>query len=80
MADRAINAITAMQFLKAEQVEKGTSTMDIFVKDCGYDVNLHDNQTMWFEQMTGRAHYSLGEYRLALKEFDHVLTHVLHMG
>lgn len=48
-ADRAINAISAMQTLKIGNVEKGTSIMDIFVKDCGYDVSIHDNQTMWFE-------------------------------
>jgi peptide alpha-N-acetyltransferase len=42
-ADRAINALTAMYYLKAEQVEKGTEIMDIFVKDCGYDVDIHDN-------------------------------------
>ena len=46
-----------MYYLKAEQVEKGTEIMDIFVKDCGYDVDIHDNQTMWFEQMAGRGHY-----------------------
>lgn len=37
--------------------------MDLFVKDCGYDVSIHDNQTMWFEQMTGRAHYLNRNYR-----------------
>ena len=42
-ADRAINAISALYFLKAGQTEKGRETMDIFVKDCGYDVSLHDN-------------------------------------
>ena len=42
-ADRAINAISAMFTLKNGQVELGTSIMDIFVKDCGYDVSIHDN-------------------------------------
>jgi len=42
-ADRAINAISAMFTLKTGDVERGTSIMDIFVKDCGYDVSIHDN-------------------------------------
>lgn len=42
-ADRAINAISAMHTLKAGRVEEGTKIMDIFVKDCGYDVSIHDN-------------------------------------
>ena len=42
-ADRAINAISALYYLKAGETEKGCATMDIFVKDCGYDVSLHDN-------------------------------------
>ena len=79
-ADRAINALTAMYYLKAEQVEKGTEIMDIFVKDCGYDVDIHDNQTMWFEQMAGRGHHGQGNYRQALKELDYVMTHLLHMS
>ena len=66
--------------MKAGQIQRGKDTMDIFVKDCGYDVDIHDNQTMWFEQMTGRAHYNLGEYRQALKEFNHILTHLKHMN
>ena len=53
--------------------------MDIFVKDCGYDVSIHDNQTMWFEQMTGRSHYLNRSYRQALKEFKWVQLHCQHM-
>ena len=48
-ADRAINALSALYTMKIGDVEKGTNIMDIFVKDCGYDVSIHDNQTMWFE-------------------------------
>ena len=62
-ADRAINAISAMFALKEGKVDEGCNIMDIFVKDCGYDVSIHDNQTMWFEQMTGRAHYINKDYR-----------------
>ena len=78
-ADRAINAISAMHTLKNGNVELGTGIMDIFVKDCGYDVSIHDNQTMWFEQMTGRAHFINKDYRKALKELKYVQLHAEHM-
>jgi len=61
-----------MQTLKTGDVENGIKIMDIFVKDCGYDVSIHDNQTMWFEQMTGKAHYMNKDYRQALKEFKYM--------
>ena len=79
-ADRAINAIAALYFLKDGQTEKGIATMDIFVRDCGYDVNVHDNQTMWFEHTTGRSYYANGDYRNALKQFWYVTSHANHMG
>lgn len=71
-ADRAINAISAMHTLKTGNVELGISIMDIFVKDCGYDVSIHDNQTMWFENQCGRAHYGNRDYKHALKELKYV--------
>lgn len=42
-ADRAINAISAMQILKAGDFENGLKTMNLFVSDCGYTVTVHDN-------------------------------------
>lgn len=42
-ADRAINAISAMHTLKAGRIEEGIKIMDMFVKDCGYDISIHDN-------------------------------------
>ena len=48
-ADRAINAIAGLYFLKDGKTEQGKDTMDIFIKECGYDGSIHDNQTMWFE-------------------------------
>lgn len=78
-ADRAINAISAMHTLKAGRIEEGTAIMDMFVKDCGYDISIHDNQTMWFEEMTGRASYELGEYQQALKNLKYVQLHAEHI-
>jgi len=66
-ADRAINAISAMQMLKAGDFEAGLKTMNIFVSDCGYDVNVHDNQTVWFELQSGNSLYNNQRYREALK-------------
>jgi len=34
---------------------------------------------MWFEQMTGRAHYMNKDYRQALKEFKYIQLHAEHM-
>ena len=53
--------------------------MDLFVKECGYDGGVHDNQTMWFEECTGRSHYANKEYRQALKEYWHVVWHAYNM-
>jgi peptide alpha-N-acetyltransferase len=78
-ADRAINAISAMQMLKAGDYEGGLKTMNIFVSDCGYNVNVHDNQTIWFELQSGNCLYEQGRYREALKQWEHVERHVDHM-
>lgn len=72
MADRAINAISALHQLKIGKTEEGCNIMDIFVKDCGYDVSNHDNQNMWFEHETGKSHYLNCNYRMALKEFRYI--------
>lgn len=61
-----------MHTMKAGRVEEGTKIMDIFVKDCGYDVSIHDNQTMWFEHMAGRACYENKDYQQALKNLKYV--------
>ena len=65
-----------MHTLKTGDVEQGTSIMDIFVKDCGYDVSIHDNQTMWFEHGMASGHYRKQEWRQALKEWSYVFKHI----
>ena len=35
---------------------------------------------MWFEHMTGRAHYINKDYRRALKEYKYVQLHAEHIG
>lgn len=68
-----------MQMLKAGDFEGGLKTMNMFVSDCGYNVNVHDNQTIWFELQSGNCLYSSGRYREALKQWHHVESHVEHM-
>lgn len=79
-ADRAINAIAAMQQLKAEDYDNGLKTMKLFVSDCGYNVTVHDNQTIWFELECGNCLYNQGRYREALKEWNHIEKHIEHMN
>ena len=79
MADRAINAISAMQKLKAGDYESGLQTMNIFVSDCGYNVTVHDNQTIWFELECGNTLYESGRYREALKQWNHIEKHIENM-
>lgn len=78
-ADRAINAISALYFLKAGHIERGEEVMSIFFKDCGYESTVHDNQCIWFEQTCGRANFRKKQYREALKQFQHVIGHLEHM-
>lgn len=61
-ADRALNAISACYTVKAGEVEKGQDIISIFFKDSGYEVTVHDNQCVWFEQHCGKALYRLGKY------------------
>ena len=78
-ADRAINAISAMQMLKAGDYEGGLKTMNMFVSDCGYNVTVHDNQTIWFELESGNCLFEQGRYREALKQWNYVESHLEHM-
>ena len=39
-------------------------------------LNVHEMQTLWFEFQCGSAHYRLGEYRQALKQFGYVEKHI----
>lgn len=64
---------------KNNEVEKAEKTMKLFTDDCGYDVNYHDNQTIWFEMRCGFAHYRLGEYRQSLKQLNFVERHIENM-
>lgn len=62
-ADRAINAYAALKCAKAGDIEQAYDTMGIFVKNCGYDVSVHDNQTLWWEHECAQSHLKKKEYR-----------------
>lgn len=53
--------------------------MNFFVSDCGYNVTVHDNQTVWFELECGNCLYDQGRYREALKQWGYIQEHVEHM-
>lgn len=49
--------------------------MNMFLDDCGYDVTVHDNQTLWFETAIGEACMRNNNMQKAAKEFNHVEKH-----
>jgi len=51
----------------------------LFFKDCGYEVTVHDNQCIWFEQVCGLYQFKQGNYRQALKEYTHAIGHITNM-
>lgn len=79
MADRAINAHSALQLVKAGRVAKGEDVMGIFFADCGYESTVHDNQCLWFEQTVARAHLRLGAPRESLKQLSWIMGHLQSM-
>ena len=56
-SDRALNAISACYMVKSGDVQKGQDIIGIFFKDSGYEVTVHDNQCLWFEQYCGKVLY-----------------------
>jgi hypothetical protein len=57
-ADRYLNALSSKYILKADEVQKAHTTMAMFSKENeNGTLNVHDMQTMWFENHCGAAHY-----------------------
>lgn len=80
LADRYLNAYSSKYMLKNNEVDKAHETMAIFSReDENGKINVHENQTMWFENHNGLAHYRLGNYRLALKNFQYIEQHLEQM-
>jgi tetratricopeptide (TPR) repeat protein len=73
LADRYLNALSAKYLFKADEVKKAYEIMAMFSKEDkdGY-LNVHEMQTMWFENHCGRAQYRMGDMRKALHQFWHI--------
>jgi len=39
-------------------------------------LNVHEMQTIWFENNCGKAYYRKGDYRQSLKQFMYIQTHL----
>jgi len=63
-ADRYLNALSSKYIFKANEIQKAHNTMGHFSKeDENGNLNVHEMQTMWFENHCGAAHYRLGNMR-----------------
>lgn len=76
-ADRYLSALSAKYQFKISEVKSANDIMAPFSRDDGEgNLNVHEMQTMWYEIHCGLAHYKLGEYRQALKQFQYIETHI----
>lgn len=76
LADRAINAISAIYHAKADDIDKAEETINLFFSECGYKVTVHDNQTLWFEVCIGNSALRQDKLQKAMKEFHWVEKNV----
>lgn len=56
-ADRYLNALSSKYLFKIDAIEQAYKTMGMFSKeDANGNLNVHEMQTMWFENHCGMAH------------------------
>ena len=66
-ADRYLNALSSKYIFKAGDIQLAHTTMGMFSReDADGNLNVHEMQTMWFENHCGAAHYKQGNYRQSL--------------
>jgi len=76
-ADRYLNALSSKYLFKIDEVKKAYDTMALFSKeDKDGNLNVHEMQTMWFENHCGSSHYRQGNLRKALHQFWHIHRHI----
>jgi len=75
LADRYLNAVSSRFLIKANQLEEAEEVMALFSKE-GSELNVHDMQCMWYENEVGFSHLRLGNYRMALKNFNYIEKHL----
>jgi peptide alpha-N-acetyltransferase len=76
LADRYLNALSSKYLFKVNKIKQAYETMALFSKEDkdGY-LNVHDMQTMWFENHCGQAQLRNGDLRKALHQFWHIQRH-----
>ena len=80
-ADRYLNALASKYLFKIDAIEQAYKTMGMFSKeDANGNLNVHEMQTMWFENHCGMAHLRQGNLRQALHQFWHIQRHLETMG
>ena len=76
-ADRYLSALSAKYQFKISAIKQANEIMAPFSRDDGDgNLNVHEMQTMWYEIHCGHAHYLLGEWRLALKNYQFIEKHL----
>jgi N-alpha-acetyltransferase 15/16, NatA auxiliary subunit len=80
-ADRYLNALASKYLFKVDNVKQAYDTMAMFSKEDkdGY-LNVHDMQTMWFEDHCGSAQLRKGDLRKALHQFWYIQRHIETMA
>lgn len=77
LADKYLNSLSAKYSFRTNDVTKANELIGMFAReDDNGQLNVHQMQTMWFEDHQGRAYYRQGNYRLALKNFTWIKKHL----
>jgi tetratricopeptide (TPR) repeat protein len=77
LADKYLNSLSAKYAFRTNDVTKANELIGLFAReDEKGELNVHQMQTMWYEDHQGRAYYRQGNYRLALKNFCWIKKHL----
>lgn len=77
LADKYLNSLSAKYAFRTNDIAKANELIGMFAReDDKGDLNVHQMQTMWYEDHQGRAYYRQGNYRLALKNFCWIKKHL----
>ena len=80
LQDRYLNAHSSKYLIKAGRIEDAIARMALFSKDQDtHKLNVHEMQTMWYENHAGYAFLAKNKYREALKQFSYIPLHFQQM-
>lgn len=79
LADRYINTKASKYLFRANEVERGEQTVELFTKDAENKSisTLHEMQCIWYELESGAAYKRVGENGKALKQYNYIEKHFL---